>query len=307
MAFVDFKNGFLRQQQELEPVVKTALDQLLQKDLQLQKETREEPDLAAAVNKQSFPVVVLSFVTGGKTNHLTIMDQAFVTQFYSWMIADEPAAEVTDEHFEGLREALDQVFGQIKLAVADDQANYEISELELKLMKSGEELADRISNEPAMYSTYSVTVDDKQFNLFWYCWPNSGLDEETNIGTENQGSQMVEEMNPANMDPVTVQPAEFGNLSGSGSDLGNSRNVDMLLDVNLDVTVELDRKMILISELLKLGKGSIIELEKSAGEPLDILVNGRKFAEGEVVVIDDRFGIRLTQLLSPKDRIKSLG
>jgi len=83
--------------------------------------------------------------------------------------------------------------------------------------------------------------------------------------------------------------------------------VDMLMDVDLEVSVELDRKTVLVSELLKLGKGSIVELEKSAGEPLDIYVNGRKFAEGEVVVIDDRFGIRITQLLSPKDRVKSLG
>jgi len=79
------------------------------------------------------------------------------------------------------------------------------------------------------------------------------------------------------------------------------------MDVDLEVSVELDRKTVLVSELLKLGKGSIVELEKSAGEPLDIYVNGRKFAEGEVVVIDDRFGIRITQLLSPKDRVKSLG
>ena len=71
--------------------------------------------------------------------------------------------------------------------------------------------------------------------------------------------------------------------------------------------MEIDRKTILVSDLLKLGKGSIVELEKSAGEPLDVYVNGRKFAEGEVVVVDDRFGIRITQLLSPKDRVKSLG
>jgi flagellar motor switch protein FliN/FliY len=83
-------------------------------------------------------------------------------------------------------------------------------------------------------------------------------------------------------------------------------NIEMLLDVDLEITVELDRKTMLVSDLLKLGKGSIIEFPKSAGEPLDILVNGRKFAEGEVVVIDDKFGVRITQLISPKERIKKL-
>ncbi len=307
MAFADFKNSFLQQQQELEPVVKNALDQLLQKDIKLDKEVREESNVTESLQNTAFPSVKLQFVTGGITNHLIIMDKGFVTQFYAWMIADEPGAEVTDEHLEGIKEALDQVFGQIKLSVADDQANYTMSDVDLKIVESAEELADLSGGASAMHAMYSVFADDKQFNVSCYSWPVPGTDLPT--GKSAQGNEVVENMDTAEMEPVTVQPAEFGNLSGSGSgsDLSASRNVDMLLDVDLEVTVELDRKIIMVSELLKLGKGSIIELEKSAGEPLDILINGRKFAEGEVVVIDDKFGIRLTQLLSPKDRIKSLG
>ena len=81
----------------------------------------------------------------------------------------------------------------------------------------------------------------------------------------------------------------------------------MLLDVELEVLVELGRKSMKIRDVLKLGKGSLIELNKTAGEPLTIYVNNRKLAEGEVVVIDDNFGIRITKLASPKERIKSLG
>ncbi len=305
MAFADFKNSFLQQQQELEPVVKNALDQLLQKDIKLDKEIREETNVTESLQSTAFPSLKLQFVTGGITNHLIIMDKGFVTQFYAWMIADEPSAEVTDEHLEGVKEALDQVFGQIKLSVADDQANYTMSDLDLKIVESADELVDLSDGASAMHAMYSVFADDKQFNVSCYSWPVPGTD--VPAGNNAQGNEVVENMDTAEMEPVTVQPAEFGNLSGSGSDLGASRNVDMLLDVDLEVTVELDRKAIMVSELLKLGKGSIIELEKSAGEPLDILINGRKFAEGEVVVIDDKFGIRLTQLLSPKDRIKSLG
>jgi len=80
----------------------------------------------------------------------------------------------------------------------------------------------------------------------------------------------------------------------------------MLMDVELEITVELGRKLSLISDVLKLGKGSILELEKSAGENLDIYVNGKKLAEGEVVVIDEHFGIRITQLISPKERVNLL-
>ena len=81
----------------------------------------------------------------------------------------------------------------------------------------------------------------------------------------------------------------------------------MLLDVNLDITVELGRKVMNVEEILRMGKGSVIELNKLAGEPVDILVNGKKLAEGEVVVIEDHFGVRLTHLINPRERIRSLG
>jgi flagellar motor switch protein FliN/FliY len=123
-------------------------------------------------------------------------------------------------------------------------------------------------------------------------------------GTAEAGAQMPE---ASEDDAVQVMPAEFGPLTSGNGGGESDRNVEMLMDVELEVAVEIDRKMMLISDLLKLGKGSIVELEKSAGEPLDIFVNGRKFAEGEVVVVDDRFGIRITQMLSPKERVKSLG
>jgi len=81
----------------------------------------------------------------------------------------------------------------------------------------------------------------------------------------------------------------------------------MLLDVDLEVLVELGRKTMLIKDVLKLGKGSVVELDKAAGEPLGIFVNGKKLAEGEVVVVDDHFGIRISQLAGAAERIKSLG
>ena len=73
------------------------------------------------------------------------------------------------------------------------------------------------------------------------------------------------------------------------------------------MTVELGRKIMLVEEILRLGKGSVVELNKLAGEPVDILVNGKKLAEGEVVVVEDHFGVRLTHLINPRERIKSLG
>ncbi|MGQ9846478.1 MAG: flagellar motor switch protein FliN [Bacteroidales bacterium] len=83
--------------------------------------------------------------------------------------------------------------------------------------------------------------------------------------------------------------------------------LEFILDIPLEVSVELGKAKILIRELLQLGQGSVIELNKLAGEPLEILVNQKLVARGEVVVINDRFGIRLTDIISPVERIKQLG
>ena len=83
-------------------------------------------------------------------------------------------------------------------------------------------------------------------------------------------------------------------------------NLDFLLDVPLQVTVELGRSKITISELLKLSKGSVLELNKVAGESLDFRVNDRLVARGEAIVINDRFGVRLTDVISPTERVEKL-
>ena len=87
----------------------------------------------------------------------------------------------------------------------------------------------------------------------------------------------------------------------------NAGNIDFLLDVPLDVAVELGRTKIAMKEMLQLGPGSVIELDKLIGEPVDLLVNERLIARGEVVVFDESFGVRITDIINPEDRLKSLG
>jgi flagellar motor switch protein FliN/FliY len=84
------------------------------------------------------------------------------------------------------------------------------------------------------------------------------------------------------------------------------QNLDFILDIPLKVTVELGRTEVQIKDLLQLGQGSVLELDKLAGEPLEILVNGKLVAKGEVVVVNEKFGIRLTDIISPIERIETL-
>ncbi len=84
------------------------------------------------------------------------------------------------------------------------------------------------------------------------------------------------------------------------------QNLDFILDIPLKVTVELGRSSMVIKELLQLGQGSVLELDKLAGEPLEILVNGKLIARGEVVVVNEKFGVKLTDIVSPIERIETL-
>jgi len=104
----------------------------------------------------------------------------------------------------------------------------------------------------------------------------------------------------------TVQPAAFSQLQPMSIPDNEARNLNMLYDIPLNVTVELGRTKRSVKEILELTTGSIIELDKLAGEPVDILVNNKLIAKGEVVVIDENFGVRLTDIVSKSDRINQL-
>jgi flagellar motor switch protein FliN/FliY len=84
-------------------------------------------------------------------------------------------------------------------------------------------------------------------------------------------------------------------------------NLDLILDIPVTVSIELGRTRLVVEEILQLGQGSVVELDKLAGEPFEVLVQGRPIGKGEVVVVNEKFGIRLTDIISPAERIESLG
>ena len=102
-----------------------------------------------------------------------------------------------------------------------------------------------------------------------------------------------------------VQQHEFDTLQDEGSEQVK-RDIDFLLDIPVEVSVQLGTAKMLIKEILQLGQGSVIELEKMAGEPMEILANNRTVARGEVVVVNEKFGVRLTDIISPTDRVTQL-
>jgi flagellar motor switch protein FliN/FliY len=109
----------------------------------------------------------------------------------------------------------------------------------------------------------------------------------------------------AGLGNVGVQSVQFPSLSPTAPQ-GMSGNIGLLMDVSMQLTVELGRTKMLIKDILGMGEGTIVELDKLAGEPVDLLVNGKLIAKGEVVVIDENFGVRVTDIISPMERISNL-
>ena len=102
------------------------------------------------------------------------------------------------------------------------------------------------------------------------------------------------------------EQAQFPKLE-KGRGQRSMKELDFLLDIPLEISVELGRTKILVNDLLQLGQGSVIELTKLAGEPLEILINQKLIARGEAVVVNEKFGVRITDIISPMERVKQLG
>jgi flagellar motor switch protein FliN/FliY len=103
-----------------------------------------------------------------------------------------------------------------------------------------------------------------------------------------------------------VKKLEFASFDESDKTAEPPKNLDFILDIPLTISVELGRTKMVINDMLQLGQGSVIELAKLAGEPLDVYVNGKLMARGEVVLVNDKFGVRLTDIISPVERVKKL-
>jgi len=154
---------------------------------------------------------------------------------------------------------------------------------------------DQASDTQETESVESLAESEKAVN------PSDASEEDA----EAETLKMMEESEVKEPEPETVvEKAGFAKLTGSST--GESKNLDMLMDVSLPIAIELGRTTMAIEHILNLGPGSVVELDKLAGEPVDLFVNNKLLAKGEVVVIDENFGVRITSMISRPDRIRTL-
>ncbi|MGZ3235962.1 MAG: flagellar motor switch protein FliN [Burkholderiaceae bacterium] len=132
-------------------------------------------------------------------------------------------------------------------------------------------------------------------------------DNENQAAAEDDWGAAIAEQAQAEAAMKAQQASPAGFQDFAGSTKGSTHNdIDFILDIPVQLTVELGRTKIAIKNLLQLAQGSVVELDGMAGEPMDVLVNGCLIAQGEVVVVNDKFGIRLTDIISPSERIRKL-
>lgn len=135
----------------------------------------------------------------------------------------------------------------------------------------------------------------------------SDAPEQGQVSADDWAAAMAEQAPAGGSASTQVASAPvFEHFSAGGNKSGAHNDIDMILDIPVQLTVELGRTKIAIKNLLQLAQGSVVELEGLAGEPMDVLVNGCLIAQGEVVVVNEKFGIRLTDIITPSERLRKL-
>jgi len=301
MKYNELKSKYSNSFEQFATIVKESANQLFRQEFELELDFSDVQDTQKLIMNERFPCVQIRFVSIGEQQirHLITLETDFVLKLYAWMIDTEPESSINNEHLEGLQEGTNQIFGQIHASLDGDKAAFSIQEMAITLTESKEEAITGLPEIGGFGSSCSVSVADERYTIRHYIWSNEETEEFITSNDKGISSPSKEEL-------IDVHPVEFDTFNTGKDEKSHSENIEMLLDVELDVLVELGRKTMLIKDVLKLGNGSIVELDKAAGEPLEVFVNGRKLAEGEVVVVDDHFGIRITQLAGPKERIMGL-
>ena len=123
---------------------------------------------------------------------------------------------------------------------------------------------------------------------------------------EDAWAAALAEQEESEGEQVEAEPAQLDEFSAVPAQLSGEENIDVILDIPVTISMEIGRTKISIRNLLQLNQGSVVELDRLAGEPMDVLVNGTLIAHGEVVVVNEKFGIRLTDVISAQERIKKL-
>ncbi|MBT9150636.1 MAG: Flagellar motor switch protein FliN [candidate division WS2 bacterium] len=286
-----------------------------------------------------FVAVEVAYTNGLKGSNLLIINEKDVKIITDLMMGGDGTStfsELTEMHLSAIGEAMNQMIGSsctsmssmfnksinispplaYRIILAEDvkNANFRLDEKIVKICFKMEVLGlidsfimqfipVRFAKEMIEELLGQQNSNEVQSNKAQHV---TGSDKVSSFGEMENGLRNPNPK-PEVQKQINVQPVAFKEFEEKLPPLQTKENIDLILDVPLQISVELGKVRKLIRDILELNLGSIIELDKMAGEPVDILVNGKMIAKGEVVVIEDSFGVRITDILSPEKRVMKLG
>ncbi len=239
--------------------------------------------------------------------NLIVYNFADAGSISSLMMGDETGAapaELTDAHQSTIQELTNQLLSSMATQFGNRLGGgINTTPAMVSIVNSGMEL--QLPMGDVVKVTYDINIEGVVNSKFYHIMDTNlsgGLSQGSGAPAMMMGGgqqQTYQQQPQVGISPVKFPPLDVGIAQSVG-------DISLLLDVPMTLTVELGRTSKLVQEILGLGEGSIIELDKLAGEPVDLLVNGKLIAKGEVVVIDENFGVRVTDIVSPDERLTSL-
>ncbi len=261
----------------------------------------------------------MNLTEGAPGHHSYVLGGEAAVEIAGPMMGQE-GVDLDDAAVNALQEAFSQIAGPVITALGDNAGTTVMNDPPEGV--SGNTSTLGLPDGQFVRLTYEVKIDDREpfevYEVFDAAVvqavvgasqgstagaPATGGQAQQPSGgqSDGMGAMMGMQMGGA----PNVQSVQFPNLNPAGG-AGEQGNIGLLMDVYMEMTVELGRTRKLIKEILGMGEGTIIELDKLAGEPVDILVNHKLIAKGEVVVIDENFGVRVTEIVSPMERMSGM-
>ena len=276
-------------------------------------------DLSTLETNLTLPCVIITInFTGSNDFQMQIVTarKTIATLSDLMMLGTGDVEYVPEEHNDGVQEMLNQVLGSMTTELLSEnvKASGSVTDIVVADMDSHKEvlkdykMAELSFQLLGIPSFFYVLIDPGSLAIIETLFtPSSPTPEPPVVESSMSFDVKNERQSTPQQEPVTVARAGFAELEEVRPAGGKSINIDILLHIDLPVTVELGSKDMRIKEILDLGQGSVVELNKLAGDLVDLKINGKKFATGEVMVVDENYAIRIVNLISREERIRSLG
>jgi flagellar motor switch protein FliN/FliY len=293
-------------------------------------------DLPALLGEDAGTLVELRYVKGlGSTSYI-VLRSADARHLSSLMLGEEPTATNPAEPLDDMAEgAVSELMNQMMNAASTGLASllHETVEIANPTVSNLDPVGlSALFTEPVAVNRLQLTISGQtpidlfelksvaDFQALVLAVENAtmrAMEAAAQVRAEEEAAEPAYASPPARAggasetpmagDPVTVRPVQFSSFDQQGQTYGEeNRNLELVMDVTLNLSVELGKTNLSIKEVLELTRGSVVELERVAGEPVDLMANGKLIARGEVVVIEDNFGLRITSIVSPAERLRGL-